>query len=393
LLATVVTLVGVSLAAGGVGSGMAYLLLALWASEATFPLTGLTTVAGFATLGLGLGGLLVWQGLRAWRKKPNSPLRLPHPVVLTIIFVSAVAVGQVVLSSNLAPRFLFPPFGVLAGSLPALFFLALVGRRLQRLARQREIVNQVSSGILLAGPGAILIVGLAGLALVVLWAALVALTPGGLEALQSLMLNLQDPAWLEDQSNLSSLVLTPAGLTGVFLLVVIIGPLIEELLKPIGVLFIWRRPGRAEAFLWGLAGASGFAAVEGMLNSTANLDAWLQIVLMRIGTSLIHCLAGGLVGLGWYALRTARRPWRAMGLYLSAVILHGTWNAVSLGVGGLSLVVPEIGEALAGLGIVLLLGILGLLILGGALALALLVRRLETDLPEEMKTVEAGRRQ
>ena len=76
-----------------------------------------------------------------------------------------------------------------------------------------------------------------------------------------------------------------------------------------------------------------------------------------------------------------------------AVILHGTWNAVSLGVGGLSLVVPEIGEALAGLGIVLLLGILGLLILVGALALALLVRWLQTDLPEEIKTVEVGWRQ
>ena len=76
-----------------------------------------------------------------------------------------------------------------------------------------------------------------------------------------------------------------------------------------------------------------------------------------------------------------------MGLYLSAVTLHGTWNIISLGAGGLSFAVPEIGEALAGLGVLLLLGALGLLILVGILALALLVRWLQTDLPDQREAV------
>ena len=384
LLAALVTLAGLLLVAGGLGSGAVYLSLSLGASEAGFPLTGVTGVASLATLGLGLGVLLVWHGLRAWRGEPDALFRPPHPGGLAIVFVGAVGIGQGILSFGLAPRLLFPPFHVLAGMLPALIILAFAGRRLGGAARQREVVSQVTSGILLGGLGAIVLVGLLGLALAFLLAILVALTPEGLDTLQWLIFSLRDPVWWKDPNNLSSLIFTPAGLAGVFLLTVIISPLVEELLKPVGVLLIWRRPGRAEAFLWGLAGASGFAAAEGMFNSAVDLDAWLPVVLMRVGTSQVHCLAGGLVGLGWYFLRTDGQPWRAVGLYLVAVALHGTWNAVVLGIGGFSFASLGVGEAMASLGIVLLLGLLGLLILVCIVALALLVRWLQTDLSDEM---------
>ena len=278
LLAALVTLAGLLLVAGGLGSGAVYLSLSLGASEASFPLTGVTGVASLATLGLGLGGLLVWHGLRAWRGEPDALFRPPHPGGLAIVFVGAVGIGQGSLSFGLAPRLLFPPFHVLAGMLPALIILAFAGRRLGGVARQREVVCQVTSGILLGGLGAIVLVGVVGLALAFLLAILVALTPEGLDTLQWLIFSLRDPVWWKDPNNLSSLIFTPAGLAGVFLLTVIISPLIEELLKPVGVLLIWRRPGRAEAFLWGLAGASGFAAAEGMFNSAVNLDAWLPVV-------------------------------------------------------------------------------------------------------------------
>jgi hypothetical protein len=383
-VALAVTLTGLLLAAGGVGGGAAYVLLALCASEETFPLTGVTGVAGLMTLGLVLGGLLIWQGVRTWRGEPDTLFRFPHPVGLAILFLVAVIIGQGVLSFDLVPRLLFPPFQVLAGMLPAAILLAFVGRRLGRVAWQREIVSLVSSGVLLAGPGSILLVGMAGLTLVFFFAVFVALAPGGLDALQLLLLNLQDPVWLEDPRNLASLVFSPVGLTGVFLLTVVIGPLIEEMLKPIGVLFfVWRRPRQAEVFLWGLAGASGFAMVEGMFNSAVNLDAWLLIALMRVGTSLMHCLAGGLVGLGWYFLWTARQPTKAIGLYLVAVVLHGTWNAAALGIGGLSFAASEIGEALTGLGIASLLGVLGLLAVVGLAALVLLVGKLGAALDSE----------
>jgi hypothetical protein len=298
-----------------------------------------------------------------------------------------------VLSFDFAPRLLFPPFHVLAGALPATIVFVFVGRRLGRATGQRQIVGQVASGVVIGGPAAIVLVGLAALALAVALSLVVAMTPGGADTLQSLLSNLQDPAWLQDPDNLFSLIFTPAGLAGAFLLLVVVSPLVEELLKPIGVLLISRRPGQAEAFLWGLAGASGFAMTEGLLNSAVDLDAWLPVVLMRVGTSLMHCLAGGLVGLGWYFLRTARRPWWAVGSYLAAVTLHGAWNALTLGIAGLSLASPTIGEVFAGLGSMLLLGALGLLIVVCIVALAWLVRWLQTGLPDDVAaglTTEAG---
>lgn len=376
-------LLGLGLAAGGFGSGAAYLLLALLASEATFPLSNLTGVAGLAVLGLGLSLLLLWHGLRAWRGEDDLPFRPPRAVVLVLIFVGAAAAGQGVIAFDLAPRILFPPFHVLAGALPPMVLLAFVGHRLGRAVRWREIVTQMACSILIGGTGAIVLVGLAGVAILFLLAFLVALAPGGLEILQSLILNLQDPVWIQDPNNILPLIFTPAGIIGILMVVVVTGPLVEELLKPVGVLFIPRRPGKAAAFLWGLAGASAFALTESLFNTSISLDIWLPVMVMRVGTSFVHCLAGGLVGLGWYALRTARHPWRAAGLYLLAVTLHATWNLVTLGTSALAIGTESGGEMMAGFVVILLLGVLGFILLGCIVALVWLVRWLQADLLDE----------
>jgi len=386
LLAGVGTLAGLVLSAGGFLGAVVYFALALKGSETTSSLGVVTVIASLATAGLGVGGLMVRHGLRAWRGEPDAHFCPPRVKVLALLFVGAVVGGQAVLSSGFALRFFFPPLHVLAGALPAVTVLAFVGRKLGRAARQREIVSLVVGGILIGGPGAVVLVGLAGLTLVVVLVVTVAMTPGGVDALQSLMFNLQNPAWLGDPDGLLSLLFTPVGLVGVFLLAVVISPLIEELLKPAGVLFMRHTPGQAQAFLWGLAGAAGFALVEGMFNSAVELDAWQPVVLMRVGTSLMHCLAGGLMGLGWYSLRTGRL-WRAAGLYLLAVSLHGTWNAIALGITVFSFESPGPGGNAANVGIWLLLGTLGLLIVVCIVALAVLVRWLQTTLPGEMITV------
>jgi len=390
LLAVIALLGGAALLMIGLVSAAAYLLLALLLPAALAPLSSVLSLASLAALCLGLGGLLIWHGWRAVRRAPDAPFCPPRLWAWLILLAAALGLGQAVLSFDLAPRLLFPPFHVLAGTLPAISVLAWVGRRLGRASRQRVVVGQVSSGIVLAGPAGIVLVGLAALTLVLALSLLVAMTPGGQQTLQSLARQMQDPAWLQDPDNLLSLVLTPVGLAGAFLLLVVISPLIEELLKPIGLLLIRRRPGQAEAFLLGLAGAAGFAMLEGVLNSAIDLNAWLSVTLMRIGTSLMHCLAGGLVGMGWHALRSARQPWRAVGFYLSGVALHAVWNSLALGIAALSLAFPTPGAALAGLGGALLLGALGLLIAACIVALALLVRWLQADLPaaEDVETTQ-----
>jgi len=91
-----------------------------------------------------------------------------------------------------------------------------------------------------------------------------------------------------------------------------------------------------------------------------------------------------LVGLGWYSLRTARRPWQAAGLYLLAVTLHGLWNFIALGIGGL-----VFWGAAANWAAFLLLAALGLLVVVCIVALYRLVRWLQAELPDEAAAVLA----
>jgi hypothetical protein len=117
-----------------------------------------------------------------------------------------------------------------------------------------------------------------------------------------------------------------------------VAPLVEEAGKGHGVLLLgYRRPTRAQAFVWGVAGGAGFALAEGLFNGALGLQAWGATAVMRAAASVMHAMGGGLTGLGWQSLLATRRPGRFFGFYLLAVTLHGLWNASVGGVAWLSM--------------------------------------------------------
>ena len=207
-----------------------------------------------------------------------------------------------------------------------------------------------------------------------------------------------DPLWMDkfnqliiqfNQSELDSqffesfykeLLASPLVISAIFLTVGLIMPLMEELLKPLGLWALRKRlltP--AEGFSGGLICGAGFALVESatMIAQNGGGSDWGQMVLLRIGTSLLHMTASGFVGWGLASAWNQKKYGRTLFAFLAATGVHCLWNSLAL----LVILLPVITSSRTqvallqispGVGAFVMVGILVLL---GA-ALALMNRRL-----------------
>jgi RsiW-degrading membrane proteinase PrsW (M82 family) len=117
--------------------------------------------------------------------------------------------------------------------------------------------------------------------------------------------------------------------------IAILPPLGEEFLKGLSVRMLMRRnTTRGQAFALGAAAGAGFGFVEALLYGagviTDDLGAWWEIMLIRAGSTSLHCVATGLVGVAWWYWSIANRRVRALGLFFLAVLFHGIWNGFAV---------------------------------------------------------------
>ena len=378
----VVVIAGFSIAFLGLLAGALYSIPSL-IREGEIDLSRVTMGASLAALGLGLGSPLAWQGFSSLRGIPSRHFR-PWPArVLVPIFVVAVILGQVVLTLDLLPVLTFPPLYILAAVLPPLFFLTFVGRRLTESGtRWRDVVLQLASGAFLATFGAFGVEAAFGLLSMVVVVILAALSPGGAAWFQDPSPYLQVPRWFQSPENLYSSLPSVPILIVLGLIVLVIGPMIEEMFKPLGVVLMsYRWPSKAQSFLWGLAGGAGFSLAEALFNGTSSLEGWGGVATLRVGATAMHCLGGGLMGLGWYYFFTTRRPWRLLGAYAASVALHSLWHVAASGMLVVSLsatssAIDEISMAFGGLFVLGLMVLLSLLSLFAIFAIFSFISRL-----------------
>jgi RsiW-degrading membrane proteinase PrsW (M82 family) len=332
---------GALLLATGAGCATLYVLLPFFYQGPDLLSTSLT-VASVAAIGLTLGFGLTYQVRSFLRGRASATFHPPSPRRWVSLFLVCLIVGQLMITLLPHTRItalVFPPIHVLAAASPALAVLAFVGLR-TRAASWRTVVMELSHGAVLAPAAALVAELVVVLGVVIVISVIVALTPGGLESLVDLAASLQDPAWLENPDNLAQLVLSPAALTGIVIVFVIMAPLIEEFFKGLGVLLLgFRLRGRAQALLWGVACGAGFAVGESLFNGSIAIDGWGAVLLMRAGASLMHCVASGFMGLGWHQALVDRRPWRLLAAYGASTLLHALWNAAAVSVAVLSLLV------------------------------------------------------
>jgi hypothetical protein len=125
----------------------------------------------------------------------------------------------------------------------------------------------------------------------------------------------------------------PAVIFWILIAVSVITPLIEEVLKTLGVwLFVKRKLTPAEGYVAGMICGAGFALIEGLFNlaGAATPGDWVGLVIGRAGGSLLHVFTGGLIGWGLAETWRSGKFQKYLLAFLGALIIHGLWNALAV---------------------------------------------------------------
>lgn len=398
-LQAMAVLYGVAAAALGLLAGASLLLLSTGAdgpdslglaagpspqqTELAIITMSVSVVATGIILGLGLSAA-GWRSLQNW----TSPgLRLPRFWQLLLAFLGLLMLGEVLRVTGLA-LFLLPFIHVVVSFLAPLALIGFVINHLRNAGTtitRRDLAWQLGYGTLVAAVLAGAVELIAMISMGAMAAILTAALPGGQASLEELSRQLQSPAVMQDPQVLLSTLLSPALWLAVLLVIAVLAPVIEEIAKSLGVVFAGmarKRLSRPQAFALGIMAGAGFSVAEALINGALQLpSAWAAVVLLRAGTAVIHCLATGLMALGWHALLVRRERGGFAALALASVVLHGAWNAVA---GLLALSAASIQDAagpLQPMSILAAVAVLfqGALFLMSLLALILLTRRLADE--------------
>ena len=120
------------------------------------------------------------------------------------------------------------------------------------------------------------------------------------------------------------------------LAIAVVGPIIEELFKTIGVWLLKpRNISPREGWFAGIMSGAGFGLIEGYLFGMQgilmpDISGWVYFVLGRIGGLLLHTFTGGIVGWGLAKSWREKRPQHAIWSYLIVFLMHGLWNFVAV---------------------------------------------------------------
>jgi RsiW-degrading membrane proteinase PrsW (M82 family) len=153
-------------------------------------------------------------------------------------------------------------------------------------------------------------------------------------------------------------------------------PLIEELLKPLAVYLLLRRPlSEAQGFALGALSGAGYALAENLVLNTQPESLFL-VAAGRFGASAMHIFTAALSGFALVRAKNRRSAWPFLGILALNILIHGLWNGMVLlltaasitEAGGSGLVPAEFG--------LLAVPVLLLLALGSIVFLQVMNRRL-----------------
>ncbi len=320
---------------------IAYLVIPLQRARAV--VLNNTLLASLIALGLIYGALIFGLALSVLNRRPWPRFSLPPASVFIAVFFIVIGIGQAILSINLAPAYLFPPWHVLASAMLPLATLAYAVRRLPAVSSASAIGELAWGGVGTILLSVVLELIAGGLLLVAVVLVLVLVV--GPTQLQQLGDQLQP--LLQNPDNLDAIVqlltrqpalIITVGIAAVVMLSVLV-PLIEETLKSLGpaIAIGVTKPPITRALLWGIASGAGYAFSENLLNGATALSAgtggaatWALPMTLRAGTSLVHIATTATISLGWYGALVHGQRARFFLYLLAGLAAHGLWNFISV---------------------------------------------------------------
>jgi hypothetical protein len=314
------------LLAGGL-SGLLYLVtLALDGPAAAGPSVALGAVAGLSVL---FGSALLWAA--AVEGPPTAILGRRAPIGFLLALPPVLATGWLLLAGG-AGAVALPPVHLLAALLPALAIVGSVAWHQGGLPA-REALAAMAYGGCIATALALLAEAVVGIFLVVAVAAALGTTDEGQRLLEALRRAAEGAGTGATVELPPDLLIHPLVIGAVFVLLGLIGPLTEELLKSLAGAA--RPPAtRGRAWARGVAAGAGFGVTEavalGSVGAELSPAGWPIGMLVRALATLMHATMTGLAGLGWHALLVERRPLAGVTRLGLAFAGHALWNVLVL---------------------------------------------------------------
>ncbi len=330
-------------------SGLGLVLSLLGAfSMALFGIIGLTRASDpvsitplFSTAWISLlaAGLAVPSLVYSVQRLSGRPARLPNidgfrlANILILIWPLVLLLGNILSGQQQLAWLLLPPLQLLAVGIPVFWLVEIARHKLPLSSRQRGW-GLVNFSVFITTPMLMLAEVLAMLVIfifLVLWISSQPDLVNLLERLAQRVVNAppNPEAVLEI---VRPYLQNPLLIFGVLAIVAGLVPLIEELLKPLGV---WALAGRqlspAEGFVAGGLCGAAFGLVESLFYLSNPLgEGWALLAAGRAGTALLHTVTSALIG---WALASAWQngAYLRLGLtYMLAVFLHGLWNGLTI---------------------------------------------------------------
>lgn len=314
--------------------GVVILSTFLTGGEVDASQTIVLAIAGFEGLVLLAAAVVSVQKVLqqpAVEKESGFTLTAWQVAALIVLAGIAVLIGHLVTTTGAVNWILLPILTLVAVSLPILVLLGLGIRQLP-LGPRWQSWNVLGLAMTLAPFLLIVIESLVIILMVVLAVAFIASQPELAREMERLSRQLYfigpNPEAMTRQ--LAPLLTRPGVIAAALTYFAVIVPLVEELIKPLGVwLFANRLSSPAQGFALGALSGAGYALIETLGVSAQTAD-WASLLLSRIGTGILHITASALMGGAIVFAVRERRYFRLFRTYLTSVSLHGLWNALAI---------------------------------------------------------------